>query len=71
MGDVILLRPRTGQSRKYQASQAQAGARIVFFTGVRYERMQETVPSVGAGDSGAPPAGGLGGAGRGKRRRDA
>jgi hypothetical protein len=71
MGDVILFRPRTGQSRKIRTSESRTEARIVFFTGVRYERMKEPVAAVGSGDLGAPPEGGLGGTGRGKRRRGA
>jgi hypothetical protein len=62
MGEVVLYRPREGQSRK-NIFTARSGGQVVFFTGVRYERMPD------AGDSGAPPAGGLGGAGRGGRRR--
>ena len=64
MGEIILFRPREGQARKTRSSAVGAGAQIMFFTGVRYERMQE--PAQQEGDSGAPPAGGLGG---GRRRR--
>ena len=66
MGEMILFRPREGQIRKVRATTLGAGAQIMFFTGVRYERMQEPIPAHQEGDSGAPPAGGLGG---GRRRR--
>jgi len=66
MGEIILFRPREGQARTARPSVAEAGARILFFTGVRYERMAEPAPSYNDGDSGAPPAGGMGG---GRRRR--
>ncbi len=68
MGDVILFRLRTGQTRKNSDSAARAGAEIVFFTGVRYARMPEALPTPGAGDLGAPPAGGVGGPGSGRHR---
>jgi hypothetical protein len=71
MGDVILFRLRTGQSRKNNDCVARAGAQIVFFTGVRYGRMPEALPAPGAVDSGAPSAGGVGGAGSRRRRRRA
>jgi len=58
MGDVILFRPRSGQTRKNNDSAVRAGSQIVFFTGVRYARMPEALPAPGAGDLGAPPAGG-------------
>jgi len=71
MGDVILFGLRTGQTRKNSDSAAPAGAQIVFFTGVRYARMPEALPTPGAGDLGAPPEGGVGGPGSGRRRRRA
>jgi hypothetical protein len=71
MGDVILFRLRTGQTRKDSDSAARVGAEIVFFTGVRYARMPEALPTPGAGDLGAPPAGGVGGPGSGRRRHRA
>jgi hypothetical protein len=70
MGDVILFRLRMGQSRKNNNCVARPGAQIVFFTGVRYGRMPEALPTPGAVDSGAPSAGGVGGVGgAGSRRR--
>jgi hypothetical protein len=69
MGEMILFRLRASTNRKERDSAERAGARIVFFTGVRYSRMPETVYAAGSGDSGAPPAGDLGGARRGRRRR--
>ena len=70
MGDVILFRPRTGQNRTNSGA-AQTGAQIVFFTGVRYARMPEAIATPDAGDLGAPPAGGVGRARSGRRRRGA
>ena len=64
MGEIILFRPREGQARTARPSVAEAGARILFFTGVRYERMADC-----KGDSGAPRSDGIGGARGGRRRR--
>jgi len=69
MGEVILFRLRASTNRKDRDLAARAGAQIVFFTGVRYSRSPESVCAAGAGDSGAPPAGDVGGARRGRRRR--
>jgi hypothetical protein len=71
MGEVILFRLRTTQSRRSSDSAARAGGQIVFFTGVRYARMPEAVAAQGAGDIETPPAGRVGGAGPRKRRRRA
>ncbi len=65
MGEIILFRPREGQAREVRNLNAEPGAQIMFFTGVRYERQSEPAPVSGDGDSGAPRAGGRGG----RRRR--
>ena len=67
MSEIILFRPREGKARDGRASATGSGAQIMFFTGVRYERMAETAPFFKDGDSGAPPAGGLGGGRRSRR----
>ena len=56
MGEVIQFRLRTRQSRRNSDSVAERAGQIVFFTGVRYERMPEAA-TAGAGDAEAPPAG--------------
>jgi hypothetical protein len=43
-------------------------AQILFFTGVRYQRAEPAAAALD-GDSSAPPSGGMGGAGRGRRKR--
>jgi len=67
MGELILFRAASGP-RKERAEQADA-AQILFFTGVRYERMAEPVAVSDGGDSDAPRSGGVGGAGGGRRKR--
>ena len=69
MGEIVLFRPQQGQVRKRSAAAETAGAEILFFTGVRYERMAEARPARMEDDSGAPRSGGIGGARGGKRRR--
>ena len=69
MGELILLRPQKGPLYKNRAADIGTGAQIVFFTGVRYERMPEAAPTHQESDYDAPPAGGLGGAGGRRRRR--
>lgn len=69
MGELIMFRPQKGPLCKIRAPDDQAGAQIVFFTGVRYQRMSEDTPTQQATDYDAPPAGGLGGAGNRRRRR--
>ncbi len=68
MGELILFRPHGSRRREPQA-ELPGDARIVFFTGVRYERMAEP-PSqnleTGAGPS---PNEKLGKSGRGRKRR--
>lgn len=67
MVEIVLFRPQQGQIRKSRANTQGTSARILFFTGVRYERFVEAKPPLAKGDSGAPPAGDLGG--RRRRRR--
>ncbi len=62
MGELVLFRPAGGLERKNRASRDQ-DARILFFTGVRYQRGGDPRDPSGAGDSSAPPSGGMGGAG--------
>jgi hypothetical protein len=68
MGEIVSFPPQEGQARKSRASTETTGARILFFTGVRYERMTDPAPALAGGDSGAPRSGGMGARG-GKRRR--
>ena len=67
MGELILFRPREGRRRSGAVSGDGVEAQIMFFTGVRYERMRE--PAVPDGGSDAPCAGGLSGARNGRRRK--
>jgi hypothetical protein len=67
MGELVLFRPAGGQQRKSRAERGRA-AQILFFTGVRYERMASAAP-VHESDSSAPSSGGMGGAGGGPRKR--
>ena len=68
MGEIISFRPHEGQVRKSRASTDRTGAKILFFTGVRYERMSDPPTALAEDDSGAPHSGGMGARG-GKRRR--
>jgi hypothetical protein len=67
MGEIIMFARDSRRGRKRREDEGPPGARILFFTGVRYERFVEPTPVFERGDSGAPPAGGIGG-GRRKRR---
>jgi hypothetical protein len=69
MSEIVSFPPQEGQARKSRASTETTGAQILFFTGVRYERMTDPAPALVEGDSGAPRSGGVGGARGGKRRR--
>lgn len=60
MGDLVVFRPRSNAAPDPGAESRSESAEIVFFTGVRYERLEEP-----------PPKGGLNGAGRGKRKKRA
>ena len=68
MGELVLFRPAGGLERKNHAARDE-DARIILFTGVRYQRASDPVAPAGEGDSSAPPAGGMGGTGRGRRKR--
>jgi hypothetical protein len=68
MGELLLFRPAGGLERKNCASRDQ-DARILFFTGVRYQRASGPGDPSGASDSRAPPSGGVGGAGGGGSKR--
>ena len=68
MGDLVMLRPRSNAAPHPQAQQRLEGAQIVFFTGVRYQRLE---PAPAPTAKRTPPKGGLNGAGRGKRKRRA
>ena len=67
MGELLLFRPVGGQDRKPSRLRGEA-AQILFFTGVRYQRAEPVAPAL-AGDTSAPPSGGVGGAGGGRRKR--
>jgi hypothetical protein len=68
MGDLILFRPRPGQS-SLSTPAPPNGAQIMFFTGVRYERLTE--PTVAQHEGGVDPAPkeNVGKSGRGRKRR--
>ena len=68
MGELICFRPREARSSRPDTI-ASEGAQIVFFTGVRYERMQEPDPVLQGGLPDPNPAEGLGRSGRGRKRR--
>jgi hypothetical protein len=65
MGDLIAFR---SQKLSGKARSSAAGAEILFFTGVRYQRMTEVAPSSIATPQ-QPQPGGKGGPGRARRRR--
>ena len=58
MGELILFRPAAGP-RKDSAERAES-AKILFFTGVRYQRMSDPLAASEGGDSDAPRSGGVG-----------
>jgi hypothetical protein len=68
MGDLVMFRPASSATPRMEAPRPPEGAKILFFTGVRYERV-EPAPADKANHT--PPEGGLNGAGRGKRKRRA
>ena len=61
MGDVVLLRPRRYSVEAADVADDAASAQILFFTGVRYQRMNEPTPPKASGGSPASEGG--------KRRR--
>lgn len=65
MGEVLLFRPRPGSIRDESSASRVESARILFFTGVRYERTRDFVAPQDGDDVTAPPAGKRGG----RRRR--
>ncbi len=67
MGELILFRPRAGRSSRPRSA-APLGAQIMFFTGVRYERMEEPDAVVLGAIPEPTPAEGLGRPGRGRKR---
>jgi len=69
MGDVIAFRSR-GRTQRSQFEDATPGgsARILLFTGVRYERSESPVASGAPADS-RPDPNSIGGAGGGKKRK--
>jgi hypothetical protein len=69
MGDLVMFRPPSSATPRMEAPRPSEGAKILFFTGVRYERAEPA--STGHANQ-TPPEGGLNGAaGRGKRKRRA
>jgi hypothetical protein len=68
MGELVLFRPAGGPERRNHAARDE-DARILFFTGVRYQRARDPAAPTSEGDSSAPPSGGMGGAGGGRRKR--
>ena len=65
MNELIRFRPTR---RLHPSPHDERGAQILFFTGVRYERMAAAAPALES-DSSAPSSGGMGGAGGGRRKR--
>ncbi len=61
MGDVVFLQPLRKQVEAASVAQDAASAQILFFTGVRYQRMIEPTPPKASG--GRPSSEG------GKRKR--
>jgi threonine/homoserine/homoserine lactone efflux protein len=69
MGDLVMFRPALSTATpRAKAALRLEGAAILFFTGVRYQRAE---PLASTSATQPPPAGGLNGAGRGKRKRRA
>jgi hypothetical protein len=69
MGDLVMFRPALSTATpRAKAPQRLEEAQILFFTGVRYQRAE---PLASTSVTQPPPAGGLSGAGRGKRKRRA
>jgi hypothetical protein len=68
MGELVRFRPAKGVERKNNAPRDQH-ARILFFTGVRYQRARDPQETPSAGDFRAPPSGGVGKVGGGGKRR--
>ena len=68
MGELVLFRPRAGRGSRPQPA-APSGAQIMFFTGVRYERMKEPDTVLLGAVPEPTPAEGLGRPGRGRKRR--
>jgi hypothetical protein len=69
MGDLVMFRPASTGAARVKAPLRPEGAEILFFTGVRYERVEPLASTSSATPQ--PPAGGLSGAGRGRRKRRA
>jgi hypothetical protein len=67
MGDLITFRPSSNSTRQSGAAKPLQDARILFFTGVRYNREAEPTPVVV--QDVAPPKGGMDGTGGGRRKR--
>lgn len=65
MGDIILFRADPSPQRKLQGENPSTGARILFFTGVRYQRASEYIPVTQPRDPDDPSVG----AARKRRRR--
>ena len=69
MGQLIQFHAYGGVERSKPAPLDSKGATIIFFTGVRYQRHEQADLLEPAADTGAPPKGGMDGAGGGRRRR--
>jgi hypothetical protein len=68
MGELILFRPQSGRMTAINGP-PQSGAQIMFFTGVRYERMAEAQTSASDGGAEPTPKESVGKSGRGRKRR--
>jgi hypothetical protein len=66
MGDLIAFH---APGRRCDPRRSEASAKILFFTGVRYQRTIEGAPLSGASPRQPQQDGNGGGLGRGKRRR--
>jgi hypothetical protein len=69
MGELIQFRASAGADRSRPAPTERQEARIIFFTGVRYQRHEPTELIEPNASSNSPPEGGMDGAGGGRRKR--
>lgn len=69
MGEVVRFRIAGKDGAEAGAAAPQASARILFFTGVRYQRHEEPIAALPELSADEPPSGGWKGAGGGRRKR--
>jgi hypothetical protein len=68
MGELVLFRPRQGRS-SISIDAPPSSAQIMFFTGVRYERMTEPAAPQREGGIDPSPTKSVGKSGGGRKRR--